>query len=407
MNYSNEDIQQLYANAAKNFKIVGVKKDGDTTSFYRSALYKMIMAGINKAIRKFETGENKDYYAYINNTRGEYNRRKGGNIYDQMKEQANYASSYLKDHKYMQYSLLGVYVDLWNLINDQKWKIAWKKAYDYCDKNGEASTIATAFKMMYIVSVVAFETIGLKIVDFKFAVYSGASDVDAIQIIQSQNKPMMKNLVTPAINLITLCNDTETPANLIDDAISTEKKAKESKEDYDPKRAEEDGFWANAFKAIGSAGQKLYTGIGNLGVNLLSKMNINGAPIWVGFTVLTVTVVVILAIFPLTRMIIYYASMHKVNLEKRIELEAELVGNNVNDLKEKLENTKDAKEKARLQEIIDKQQAILDKIRSKVHEDKDDDIAVDTAIGTEIDNDDSASKNEAMAGNNANFNMLM
>ena len=55
------------------------------------------------------------------------------------------------------------------------------------------------------------------------------------------------------------------------------------------------------------------------------------------------------------RYIIYWAKTLKIDTAHELELKAELLDNNILVLKEKLKNTNDPKEKARLEDIIRKQ----------------------------------------------------
>ena len=128
----NKLIQEKYISSGKAYG-GDINKDNTKTadSFFKSPSYKFIISLFKKAITKFENGENKDYYKHVYLTLGDYSKRKGyeGNIYVNMREQALYIKDYVNEHSAAKYTILGVYADLWDILENEKWKIAFKRAF--------------------------------------------------------------------------------------------------------------------------------------------------------------------------------------------------------------------------------------------------------------------------------------
>ena len=332
----NKLIQEKYISSGKAYG-GDINKDNTKTSdsFFKSPSYKLIISLFKKAIAKFENGENKDYYKHVYLTLGDYSKRKGyeGNIYVNMREQALYIKDYVNEHSAAKYTILGVYADLWDILENEKWKIAFKRAFTYEKSSKNENSIVDGFRLLYVSLVLAFEYISFRIVDFKYALYSGLSDEAAINDIQNKNKALMKNIVIPSIDIITLCNNVSTPLITINSLIKEEENGLKSTESYDPTKSEEAfgntvGALFNMFKSS-KIGTTITTGVKKAGSFAFKKHP------WIGIVALSVIFIVVA--FHASRSIIYFIGIHKVNLEKELELQSELIGNNINELKNKMQ----------------------------------------------------------------------
>lgn len=381
-------IKEKYEASAKSYSKADVDKSTAKTpeSFFKSPTYRMVMNMVGKAIKRFENGQNKDYYKHVYITQGDYSKRKGyeGSIYNSMKEQAKFVQDYVSDNSFAKYTILGVHSDIWDLLNSDKWKVAFKRAYSI-DTND--NTIVDCFRLIYVSLVLAFEMISMKIVDFKYRIYSGMSGEDAINEIQNENKNMIKNLVAPAIDILALCNAIKTPLVTLDTLHKEELNGLKSTESYDPTKSEEGVF--------ASTGKMLFNCFKDKVGPTLSSINKFAFKDhkWVGIAAI-VLITVILA-FNASKTIIYYIGIHKINIEKQLEIQSELIENNINELQEKC-NRSSGEDKARYEKIIERQLEYKRKYDLKLGKLLDSDslqasVVVDDVMDTDID----ASMNEA------------
>ena len=400
----NKLIQEKYISSGKAYG-GDINKDNTKTSdsFFKSPSYKLIISLFKKAIAKFENGENKDYYKHVYLTLGDYSKRKGyeGNIYVNMREQALYIKDYVNEHSAAKYTILGVYADLWDILENEKWKIAFKRAFTYEKSSKNENSIVDGFRLLYVSLVLAFEYISFRIVDFKYALYSGLSDEAAINDIQNKNKALMKNIVIPSIDIITLCNNVSTPLITINSLIKEEENGLKSTESYDPTKSEEAfgntiGTLFNMFKSS-KVGTTITTGVKNAGSFAFKKHP------WIGIVALSVIFIVVA--FHASRSIIYFIGIHKVNLEKELELQSELIGNNINELKNKMQKASSEEEKARYSNIIAKQLEIKNKVDSKLSKMENDDIQASISVDATMEKDLDSTDAEITSQTTSNFEL--
>jgi len=396
-----DTIRKQYENGEKNYNPSSVSKNkGNPAAFYNTAIYKTLMSAMFKGFKKFETGVNKEYYYYIVSSKGDYSKRKGGDVYQQMKGHAEFIKNYLEKQKNndLNNSLLKVYVDLWDVLNNTTWKNAFRKAFEYSDKEGDINSIVSSFKFIYIATVVAFESIALKIVNFEFSVYSGLPSEKAILEIMQRHAPFIKNLVLPAINLICLANNTKNPLEIVNQIISDETamknklKAKEAASGITS--VESFSLTEIIFNFIKKAGGKVFEVLAKAAT---SGANSLGIPTAAFIILFSMAVYLIFFGIPTARLIIYYVNMHKVNIQKELELQAELLSNNILLLQEKLEKTTDPDERVRLQNIIARQIEILSKLQASIKKNLDDEYEASVLTEQQIEDDDKSTGSEVAA----------
>lgn len=380
MKYNIDTIKQEYIKAFDNFSNNNTNIK-DTVDFYSNGSYKIVMKIMNKVLKKMRNGRNKKYIESIESTMGDYSKRKGGNIYQQMKQHATFIENHIKTkNTNIQYSFLGIYVDLWNVLNNKSWTNVFMKAYSYSKSTGEPNTLLSNLKLLYIASVLAFETISFKVLDYEYHCFSGKTDEEAVNLIMSTHTSFMKYLCIPAISLIAMFKNTSKPEALAVFLTNCEKENKKYSEGRESVKSEE-GLLADAV----SYARKI------LGI-LNSKIPNNIKMI---FTITASAIALIFLILWASRLIIYWVNSLSIDMQKRLELESELLDNNILELKEKLEKTKDPEERVRIQNIISKQIEILNKINKllnkKLIEEEnnastttDNDVSSDTS---DVDND--------------------
>jgi hypothetical protein len=244
---------------------------------------------------------------------------------------------------------------------------------------------------MYIATVVAFEAIALKILSFEYDVHSGLSDEKAILEIMQKHTPFMKNLVFPAINLVSLCNNTKDPLNAINQIIYDETqmkdqlKAKEATAALNTNAAESFSFASTVFNWLGGVGSGIVTALGEAATGGAGAL---GIPVAAFIVLFSLTVYLVFFGIPTARLIIYYVNMHKVNIQKELELQAELLNNNILLLQERLEKTTDPDERIRLQNIISRQIEMLSKLQANLKKTLDSEYEASTVTNQAIEDDD-------------------
>jgi hypothetical protein len=377
------------------FKNKGGK--GNPLAFYNSRVYKLFTASIYKALNSLEKGKNQQYYKYINQSAGDYSKRKGGNVSDQMVSHADFIDKFIKKEKNenLEYSLLGIFVDIWNILENQKWKAAFKRAFTHVDKTGATNTVASSFKMIYIALVIAFESIGLKMLSFEYDIHTGLDPEVAILNIMRLHSSFMKTIALPMIKIICICELISDPLKMVNEVINDENAVKEAKkkarESGSPYKPEENGLTAvetYKIEQIDNAQVKNNKSQESMGASLLALITAAAAakgftgtaaaggvvavgatltnPLTTAIIVFATIIVLLLIAVPIARLIIYWVNVKKVDIQKELEIQAELLNNNILLLQEKLEKTTNAEERAKLQNIISKQFDMLTKFQQQI-----------------------------------------
>ena len=342
MKYTFQDIKKLYDNAQKTFTAKGGSGTKTDPSFFNSKLYLKFLLSNYKSIQKLETGKNSKYFKLLEDSAGDYNRRKGGNIVAQTREHVVFCKNLISKNPILKYSIVGVFCDTYDIVTDSKWKSAFKAAYAHAKKMGDNKTLASAYKALYISLVLSMEEAMLHIIDLEFSIYAGIGAEDAVMQVHLDNKSFMSKVVSPTISLLAFCASIN-PNTAVDTVIAEETAAKKSNE----------GFFETMHQ-IGSVAK-------NVGVHLIPFASIVAGGFVAFFTggaipvAVGLWVIAAMLIIPNTRMIIYYVNVSKVDLEKELELHSEMLNNNINDLKKQLDNASSKEEKDRIQKVIDHQ----------------------------------------------------
>jgi hypothetical protein len=371
---------------------------GNSLAFFNSRVYRVFTSSMFKVLNTLDKGKSRQYYNYLNQSAGDYSRRRGGNVAEQMKNHANFIENILKKEKNdnLEYSLLGIFTDIYDILEDQKWKAAFKRAFSHVDKSGATNTIVTAFKMMYLALVITFETTGLKLLSFEYDLHTGIEAEQSISNIMTKYSSFMKSVAIPMIKVICICQNIKDPLSVVNELIKDEttandmkKKAKEAGYPYKP---EENGLSAmESFRvgrmdnelfskskssesgpmmAIIAAAKALSGGAGAAGaVSTAAGAAGAGAaanPVVMTILIFAAIVILLLIAVPVARLVIYWVNVKKVDIQKELEMQAELLSNNIVQLQEKLEKTSNKEERARLQNIINKQIDMLVKLQENI-----------------------------------------
>jgi hypothetical protein len=385
-------LKKLDAKAIE--KIKGGK--GNPLAFFNSKFYRIFTSSMFKALNSLEKGNSRQYYKYLNQSAGDYSKRKGGNIAESMRSHADFIRDFLKKNndENLRYSLLGIFTDIADILDNQKWKSAFKRAFGHVDKVGATNTMATALKTIYMSLVITFETIGLKLLSFEYDLHSGIDPKMSVLNIMTRHSSFMKSVVIPMIKVIAICQNLKDPLSVLNEFISDENKAvdakKRAREAGYPYKPEENGLSVVEVFKIEQMDNSLFKNrkrsseaVGPIAAITVAIQAMLGTGTTAGVaggtifgltvsaatgTILIFSAIVILLIIavPLSRLIIYWVNVKKVDVQKELEMQAELLSNNIVLLQEKLEKTSDKEERARLQNIINKQIEMLVKLQQDI-----------------------------------------
>lgn len=365
--YSIDQMRKIYDNASKKFdpKAIPAKSKDPDSQVFQSKFFLKFMGMAYKAFQNSVNGKNKNYFKMIENTNGDYGRRPG-KIRQGIQSHIDWITKEIKKNKDVQYTYLRTFCDIYKILNDSSWKAAFKNSFEYCKKNGDSRTIACAFKVCYFALVSALEIILFKVIETEMRSADGENIIDVCVSIAQNNLELMDKCVVPAINLSVLMMATREPDKLIRGLLNSEDRSKRGVESICPEQSEEGlKAIAYAFKNTRKMSSAVMLGgftaiiaiVAGVGGIALLPLILAAASIWI-----------VVCFIPLVRSMVYYASIYKVDLYKELKLNEEMLGNNINALKEKMERTSSATERDRLKAVIEKQEAFLDQMVQQINE---------------------------------------
>lgn len=408
-NFDFAKIKEAYDKADKGFNPAKHKvsnKDPNPQA-YTSKIYFKFLAINNKTINKSLKSSNAEYYKTIMETNGDYSRRKGGNLPEQIKSHVDWARDVIAKYPNLKYSILGVFCDTYDILNDLKWRAAFKLAFDYCKKNGDNKTIVAAIKSLYFAMVISCETTFMKVIETEYYISLGTNPEDAVSNIHEKYYTFMKKNIIPTINMIVLLRNTKDPIMYVKSYMTGESKAKRATENYtipmykDEATKSAEGAIFDTMKASGGAiiniaASGLASGFGIAAVAGKGAIAAAVGSNPVGWVLAIVgTLWFVITLIPSIRIIIYYAMISKTNIQKELKLHSEMLNNNIAALKEKYNNMSPGAEKDKLGEVIKKQQAMYEDLLAKMANEGSGNYNDDVAVDSELANDESDSDKEA------------
>lgn len=411
--FSFKDIKDVYDKADKNFnpKKKGLDGNKDVNPMaFSSRIYFKFLAMSSKTINKALRSNNVDYYKIIEETNGDYSRRRGGDIAAQLKSHVDWSNDTIGKYPATRYSLLGVFIDVYSILSDMKWRAAFKLAFDYCKKNGDNKTIISAIKNLYFGMVVSCETTLLKVIELEYDIAMGIQVEEALLQLQNKYYTFMKKNIIPTINLYTLMKNINDPIQYVKNIITGETKAKKATENFtvpmyidENTRSIEGRLW-DTVKHSGGAITNIIASSGTTALGTAGAVAGIGGGIAIGST-LTIPFAAIIAvigalwfiftILPSIRIIIYYAMISKTNIQKELKLNEEMLKNNIAELQAKFNSMRDGPEKEKLGTIIEKQKKYYEEILKKIEDNNNNSYNDDVATDNELDKDDADSDKEA------------
>jgi hypothetical protein len=357
-------IKKEYENNLKRLNESVIEKmkggKGNPLAFYNSRLYKVFTSSMFKVLNTLNKGKSQQYYNYLNQSAGDYSKRKGGNVAEQMKSHAEFIKDILNKNNNddLQYSLLGIFTDIYDILQDQKWKAAFKRAFAHVDKSGATNTIVTSFKMMYFALVITFEATGLKLLSFEYDLHTGIEAEKSIANIMERHSSFMKSVAIPMIKIICICKNIKDPLSVVNELIKNEntandmkKKAKEAGYPYKPEenglsivesfkieqldnslfsksKSSEGGplavliFAAKAILSAGGASSTASAVGGGATASTLFGASVGTAttinPIVATILVFAAIIILLLIAVPVARLVIYWANVKKSMFKKNL-----------------------------------------------------------------------------------------
>ena len=420
-NFDFKTIKDIYDKADKNFNPKNHKVDSKdpNTQIFTSKIYFKFLSMNNKTIQKALKQSNPEYYKLLDETNGDYSRRKGGKIPEQLRDHVDWAKEAIRSNSNLKYSILGIFVDTYTILNDLKWRAAFKLAFDYCRKNGDNRTIAAAVKSLYFAMVISCETLLLKVLEIEYMISMDNDIQNATLQVQTRYPVFMKKTVVPAINLFILMTNLKDPSTYVKSIITGESKTKRSTENFtvpvykDEGQRSVEGAIFDTMKAAGGAianiaasGIAAVAGLGSaafnggIGASAGAASGIlTGAGASAGGVAFLIGIIgtlwFVFTIIPSIRIILYYVAIAKINVQKELALHEEMLANNIATLKQKYDNMKAGPEKEKLGEVIKKQQGMYEDLLAKIKNMASDNYNDDTATDNELSSDESESEKEA------------
>lgn len=410
--FSFKDIKDVYDKADKNFN---PKKKGLDNSkevnpqAFTSKIYFKFLAMSSKTINKAMKSNNLDYYKIIEETNGDYSRRRGGDIAAQIKNHVDWSNDIIGKRPSTRYSILGVFSDVYAILSDMKWRAAFKLAFEYCKKNGDTKTIISAIKNLYFGMVVSCETTLLKVIELEYDISLGKDVEEALLQLQTKYYTFMKKNIIPTINLYTLMKNINDPIQYVKNIITGESKAKKATENFtvpmykDEHTLSVEGRMWDTIKHSAGAITNLIASSGTAALGTTAAV-VGGTSLTIGgVAAFPITVIIaaigslwfIFTLLPSIRIIIYYAMISKTNIQKELKLNEEMLRNNIAELQAKYDSMRDGPEKEKLGEIIEKQKKYYEEILGKIEDDNRNSYNDDVTVDNELDRDDADSDKEA------------
>ena len=412
-------IKEIYDKANKNFNPKAHKLDAKDPNpqFFTSKLYFKFLSMNNKMISRALKKGNPEYYNLLNETNGDYSRRKGGHVTEELQEHVSWCKGQIRVNPTLKYSIVGVFCDVYELLKDLRWRAAFKLSFDYCRKHGDNKTIAAAIKSLYFAMAISCETMFLKIIELEYSISVGETIEQAALSLQNRYAVFMKKSVIPSINLYVLMSNIQDPLSYVKSVITGEDKAKRATENFTIPMYKEEGVKSvegalfdtmksagGAIANIAASGIAAIAGFASAGATHTSIGTVTGLVTGgsaltggaLGFIIGVIGALwFIFTIIPSIRIIIYYAAISKINVQKELALHEEMLANNIAVLKARYDGMKDGEAKQKLGETIKKQQKMYEDLLAKINNMASDNYSDDTATDNALSTDESEADKEA------------
>jgi hypothetical protein len=342
-------------------------------------IYEKTMKYLYKTLGAIKTDSKnpatKNYFLSIEKTLGDYSKR-DTKTYSRVTSMVSFCRTYVEDKENkdmypdLENSTLGVYVKMFDILSSGSYTSMFKKAYSYANEVGDMNTSVTVFKTIYTCLVFAIEITTAHMAEFEIEIYTGKTPDKAILDVMTKHASFTKNVIYSIITILGYLHSLKNPSQTVTECISHEKEMKKKLETKEAEEIVADSDAANTPDEIMPTFNKdqidteaelesdkhdaLYEGDVTKSNEFLGGVFAVVPVLQISLWVLGITAAIL--IIPTIRLVIYWFKTMKIDGAKELELKAEILDNNIVVLKQKLNVTKDEKERARLTSIIEKQE---------------------------------------------------
>lgn len=352
--FSVNNMRKVFGKIKSDFDIsqVNAAPTDSGTLFIHSKGYLKFLKLNYKTVEAINSSPNMQYFKKIESTGGDYAKRRNTAYHRDMKAHVDWVLDKINETPSLMYSFLKTFTDCYNILNDSKWKAAFKRAYKRMNEKGANKTLASGVFTMYESLVLSAESMLIKTATFEYNLYAGYEPIEAVVKTEEDNRSYMNEVFLTAVKMTAMCENIKDPVRFVDDIITAEDKAEadapRSREGWNQAYLSAEGVFTDAFAKIAK--------------HILPAMLSAGFAAFALFHSALIAIGLVFVIFaiPLAKTIIYYSGIAKIDYEKEMHLEEELIHNNIADLKEQLEKATSEQEKKRLEQIIWRQEKMYE-----------------------------------------------
>lgn len=271
---------------------------------------KKTMRSFANLVKKFDsisTSNNetmKKHIEALNATKGDYSRR-NPKILDKVQYMVSFAQDLLRKEPELELTSLGVFVKAWSVLKNPQFLIGCRKAYE--NMKGGAETTASFYGVIYTSLSLFVEIMTMYLIPYEFQFANGVKPVALIDSFQKDHKSFVKSVCFGAASLVSFIEHQKNLSQLVVKSIEEEKEMKEKSKE-----------------------------------SILLIVTIVGVSAVLGLFVL--------------RSMFYWFANFKIDVAHILEFEAELLTNNIRNLKEQYDKEQNPENKKRLATIMEKQE---------------------------------------------------
>lgn len=286
---------------------------------------KNVAKNFGNLVKKFQALSASDNVAMkkhidaINATKGDYSRR-NPKIAEKVKYMVTFANDLLQKNRDLDGTSIGLFVRSWNILRSPQFVVGCRKAYENMHDGGSITT-ASFYGVIYTSLVLYLEIVTMYLIpyEFQFAFDNGLYSKKLTEDFQEDHGAFVKSVCFGIASIVAFVENQKNLSTVINKGIEEERDMKS--------KAKEAAFFA--------------------------------VPIYVAAVAI---VGAALGLFALRQMFYWFANF-KVDVAHLLEFEAELLTNNIRNLKDQYDSEQNPDTKKRLAVIIEKQERWQDRFK--------------------------------------------
>ncbi len=248
----------------------------------------------------------KKHIEALNATKGDYSRR-NPKILEKVKYMVSFAQDLVRKEPELELTSLGIFVRAWDVLKNPQFLIGCRKAYENM-RSGGAETTASFYGVVYTSLALFVEVMTMYLIPYEFQFANGVKPIAMVDAFQKDHKSFVKSVCFGAASLTSFIEHQKNLSQLVVKSIEEEKEKKEKSKEF--------------------------------------------LPIYIAAIVV---VSATLGLFMIRSMFYWFANF-KVDVAHLLEFEAELLTNNIRNLKEQYDREQNPENKKRIASIIEKQE---------------------------------------------------